>query len=555
MLRWLIYLLFIAGFSACTRQAETLVVSDNPDFVKAYALRDSGLTDSSFFYFSKARLYFMERGDTTNLAKCLVNMAIIANDHGDYFGGQELSLNALPLLDSTQEQHRRILRSNYNNLSLACHRLKEFARAIEYAQKALLYTSDSASRRIILNNMALTYHNSKEFKKAISIYKKVSGEETDPVNLARVLANMANARSLSDPQYNPVSQLLKSLAIRKQHNDLLGQAASYCYLSEYYMAYKRDSALYFANKMLRAAGMAQSPDDRLSAIALIIKSGGGGNSSNTFAEYERLQDSIQASRTAASNQFALIRYETEKYRAESIRQTEISLKRARWIMSLIALTISGSIGGFFWYRKRQQAMELKSANAIKESQLKTSKKVHDVVANGLYRLMSRVDSDDYSSDEELLDDIEVLYEKSRDISYDVPEVKSYNENFVDDVTKLLGSFEAPGIKILQFGNVEMFWEDVPPASRTEYRLVLQELLVNMKKHSGASQVAFRFERNDDQLSIHYLDNGTGIDPHSSPGNGISNMVQRMEKVGATIVFERANNGGLRVQIDIKKADV
>nr|GFD55410.1 hypothetical protein [Tanacetum cinerariifolium] len=61
-------------------------------------------------------------------------------------------------------------------------------------------------------------------------------------------------------------------------------------------------------------------------------------------------------------------------------------------------------------------MELEAQNALRNSQLNTSKRVHDVVANGLYRVMTEIENQADMDRENVLDKIEALYEKSRDIS-------------------------------------------------------------------------------------------------------------------------------------------
>ena len=103
-----------------------------------------------------------------------------------------------------------------------------------------------------------------------------------------------------------------------------------------------------------------------------------------FARYHQLSDSLEAARSRAKNQFALIRYESEKNRADNLRlQQENAEKRVELLWGRILLfgsiavfvTVVGWLVG--WFRKRTR-------NRIRDHQLRTSQKVHDVVANGLY---------------------------------------------------------------------------------------------------------------------------------------------------------------------------
>jgi hypothetical protein len=60
-----------------------------------------------------------------------------------------------------------------------------------------------------------------------------------------------------------------------------------------------------------------SPDDRLLALQKLIPLTDEQNSKKYFAEYRQLSDSIQTVGNNAKNQFALIRYETERHKADN----------------------------------------------------------------------------------------------------------------------------------------------------------------------------------------------------------------------------------------------
>ena len=55
---------------------------------------------------------------------------------------------------------------------------------------------------------------------------------------------------------------------------------------------------------------------------------------------------------------------------------------------------------------------------VKNTQIKYSKKVHDIVANGLYQTMVEVENQEELDKEKLLDKLEKMYEESRDIAHE-----------------------------------------------------------------------------------------------------------------------------------------
>src|SRR5690606_31149303 len=179
---------------------------------------------------------------------------------------------------------------------------------------------------------------------------------------------------------------------------------------------------------------------------------------------------------------------------------------------------------------------------IKASQLRTSKKVHDVVANGLYRVMAEIENKSDIDREGILDRLEDMYEKSRDISYEAEDPPIQQIDCHQKITDLLTSFATDSTKVLIAGNDSDLWADVSVEARYEIEHILQELMVNMKKHSRASHVAMRFERHNHQFSIHYSDNGIGLPPDFQKGNGLVNTGNRIKNLQGDFTFDTGENG-------------
>ena len=84
---------------------------------------------------------------------------------------------------------------------------------------------------------------------------------------------------------------------------------------------------------------------------------------------------------------------------------------------------------------------------------------------------------------------------------------------------MIGSFDNDETRIIIIGNDSTFWEDISADACEELFQVIRELLVNMKKHSDASQVIIRFNKNDMFNEISYSDNGIGISENKEEKNG------------------------------------
>jgi signal transduction histidine kinase len=364
---------------------------------------------------------------------------------------------------------------------------------------------------------------------------------------------MARTKWLADPGYHAAPELYRALRIRQTEKDSWGENASYAHLADYYTHSRPDSALHYALAMYAVARRLESPDDQLEALQKLIRLAPPRDTKPYFARYQQLSDSLQTARNAAKNQFALIRYDAEKNKAENLRlqkdnaESKLQLLKQHIFLAItLAVLIGGSVTAVFWYRKRKQRMELEAQNAVQESQLKLSKKVHDVVANGLYRMMSEVENQEQVDRDLLLDRMEVLYERSRDISYEAPQLE--HPTFHKKIAELLLSFATAHTKVVLVGNEELFWIRTGTQVQGEIETILQELMVNMKKHSAARNVVLKFEAREGTRYIDYTDDGVGMTADVRYKNGLTNTGNRIKAIHGQLIFDSQTGKGLHIEL-------
>lgn len=499
--------------------------------------------DSAFYYYNKVA---GTSKDSLQIARGYNGMAEVQADAGDYFGSQESLVTSLRYLHKGEATHAPTFLADYNELGMNSFALKRYPEAVDYYNEALRFAAEPRSRAIVLNNQANAYQKQGDYQRALQIYQNsLAGMKPMGVEYARALSNRARTRWLQDPAYPAAPELLKALAMRKKVNDFWGQNASYLHLADYYMRTRPDSALYYARLHYRVATRIQSPDDRLEALGKLIPLVPVQEVKPYFAIYGRLNDSLQTARAAARNQFALIRYDAEKSKAEGLR-----LKYRVFVQSLLlAAAVLIMISGLIMYKKRKKRLQIEAQNAIQESKLRTFKKIHDVVANGIYRVMSQIEHRENLDRKALLDEIEVLYDQSRDLSYD-REVPAGDGSFDQEITGLLSGFGTGDTRILLTGNEPAFWAGLPESARLELRFVLQEFMVNMRKHSRATAVLVRFKRSGHLLKIEYADNGIGLPPDWHRGNGLSSTETRIQALGGTLSFAPNGDQGLIISLSV-----
>ncbi|SER07644.1 tetratricopeptide repeat-containing sensor histidine kinase [Pedobacter rhizosphaerae] len=547
MKRFLLYILLLSLLSCSQNKAPNKSLVDNPFYNKAFDFKDQNKPDSALAYFNRAKEFFNNQNDSLGIGKCLINTAIILTEQGDNFGGQEIALQALSYLDESNEKHWLYLGANYNNLGIATYNLKDNLQAIKFYDAAIKFSKNPLDDRMYLNNKAKSFQELKNYKAALAIYNQILNEEhKNPKEYARALSNIARTKWLENPNYNAEPEFIKALDIRKQQQDLWGLNASYSHLADYFATKNTSSALKYAHQMYEVAKNVNSPDDQLQALDKLIRLSPPLETKTYFETYQNLSDSLQTARSASENQFALIRYETEKNKADNLSLQKDNDEKKYQIILLAFAALAILTTSIIWYRKRKQKLESEAQNAIKEIQLKTSKKVHDVVANGLYRVMSEIQNQEAVDKDHVLDKIEDLYEKSRDISYEDNNYRG--PDFHLKLADLLSSFATETTKILLVGNSSVLWQKINSQVKYELAHILQELMVNMKKHSRATSVAVKFEQTNHNITIYYTDNGIGISKGTSFNNGLTNTGNRIKAIKGAINFDTQTEKGLKIQI-------
>ncbi|MEJ5962225.1 tetratricopeptide repeat-containing sensor histidine kinase [Pedobacter immunditicola] len=515
---------------------------------KANDFFDGNRYDSAFYYYNKV---VSSSPDSLLVGKSLFNMAITQSVQGDYFGSDESAVKSLNYFNQT---HTSYLGAVYNTIAINKTNLKAYPEAVIWYKKSIAITSDYKDSLMFQNNLAVVHFRLKEYNTAKDIFKQLLENDTvksNPNLLAKAIDNFTYTKWLENPNYEAAPGLLKALTIRKKGNDLWGQNASFSHLADYYSKNNPDSALIYAHKMYQMANQLNSADDRLEALQKLIKLSTAETTKRYFEIYQQLGDSVQTAQNAAKNQFAIIRYETEKHQADNLKLQKDNTEKTYQLMIVLISTILLFIAGVFWYKKRKQKLALEAQHAIKESQLKTSKRVHDVVANGLYRVMTEIENQEHIHKEHVLDRIEDLYEKSRDISYETQEPSA--AQFHEKISELLTSFATESTKMLIAGNAPELWDSVNAKVQYEIKHILQELMVNMKKHSGASNVGVRFEQKFNHIYIYYTDNGIGMKESTKRNNGLRNTGNRIDTIKGAITFDTKVEKGLKIQISFPLA--
>jgi len=100
-----------------------------------------------------------------------------------------------------------------------------------------------------------------------------------------------------------------------------------------------------------------------------------------------------------------------------------------------------------------------------------------------------------------------------------------------------------------------FPEELPRGVSVELLRVLQEALINARRHSGARNVEVRLRTEDEVLVAAVIDDGKGFDTTAAQGGvGLSAMRERVEGMGGKIEVSSRPGEGTKVTVRVPLAD-
>ncbi len=207
------------------------------------------------------------------------------------------------------------------------------------------------------------------------------------------------------------------------------------------------------------------------------------------------------------------------------------------------LIILSSIFIYFQLKSRHKKEKVQQVYA---TEIRISKKVHDEVANDLYHTMTKLQSEN-TIKEEILDDLEQVYIKTRDISKENSAI-DFRENFESILNDLLLSYKDGYVNVITQNLSNINWNTISELKKTAIYRVLQELMTNMKKHSKATIAVLTFSKKNNNILINYKDDGIGC--IIKKRGGLQNAENRIQSVGGTIIFESENTNGFKATIKI-----
>ncbi|PIF71613.1 tetratricopeptide repeat-containing sensor histidine kinase [Flavobacterium sp. 2] len=570
MLRSPFFYFIILLFLFSCEEKKTITTNTESIRKEALSLRNKAIENyekqnfnTSFYQFNKSKQLYEKLKDSANIGYIQIQIACIQQTNGDYYGSKETVTEALPYA----KKNKQYIATINNLLGIADKELSLYDDAIFYYKKAVKgYSADPIGKQMALNNIAVVYIHQKKYDKAITLLepllRKKTLKESDPAaKESLIIDNIGYAYFKNGMDEKGFQLMNEGLHVRNEFKDTYGSIESYLHLADYFAKKDIQKSNENALSAYNAATKLNSVDERLEALQILISNNHSTQNSKYVQKYFTLNDSIIKVRNNFKNKFAKIKYDAKKEKDENATlrlekaENQLALQKANYLrigfvilfiflVLLIAILIR-------YYKNKNKAIEFKTSY---NTETRIAKKIHDELANDVFHVIAFAESQPLSAEstkENLLQKLDDIYGRVRGISKENNRIDT-GTNFTNSIKEMLSMYNTSATNIIATNLENINWESIDDVKKIAISRVLQELMVNMKKHSNASLVVIKFENDPKSILINYTDNGKGCEKTKISKNGLQNVESRILAVKGTINFETEPDKGFKVKISIPK---
>ncbi|TXE10763.1 tetratricopeptide repeat protein [Gelidibacter salicanalis] len=496
-------------------------------------------------FFSIAKADALKAKDSVKIIYHIFQLARIEHKGGFYSKSEASSVQALQILDKLKDTPYNIhLRTSiYTHLGILYREQKNKPKALELYEKALEIAKSPEDSVKLYNNKSNIYKDVNDYPSAkteLLLAHQLIPRIKDTLTTALVLDNLGYVNyKLKAPDALPL--MLQALDLRVNSKNDTKAYPSYKNLAHYYYDTEPIKAKAYALKAYEIATRLNSASYKMDALSLLMEF-----STDDYAKaYKHISDSVTTTRQLQENKFALMKYDlSEKVReaqeSELISQRAKIVKQRYQFMALSLILISI---GLYWVLKSKHKKD--SLQKVYETESSISKKIHDDVANNVFQVMTKLQHQ--NTNEDILDALELIYAKTRDISKE-HSVLDLDDSFDAILSDLIISYKSKFINIIVKDISKIKWDAMSTIKKETIYKVLQELLINMTKHSQASLAVISFQDTPHQTVITYTDNGVGCTLITN--TGLQNVENRIKAIDGTVIFEPVINKGFKATLNV-----
>ncbi len=281
-----------------------------------------------------------------------------------------------------------------------------------------------------------------------------------------------------------------------------------------------------------------------------------GRSHEHLKAHHRIKDSIESVQKANGFSYYQGLYEAERKDSEIASQkSEIALLNAKnrvanqlmvfGGLGVVALLLIFYLVRLQYATKREQQIQVQfSRNLIKGQEgerTRVARELHDGVGQKLMLLAKRTK---LSGDAEMASLATDTLEELRSVSRDLHPATLEKLGFSGAVRAIIDEVDA-NTDIFFTHNIDEVDDLLSDESSLQLYRIVQELLNNIVKHSGAKAVSVDIERKEDGIAMVVRDNGKGF--------SVREKLRDSSSLGMRTLLERAKIAGVKFHVESKAA--
>jgi signal transduction histidine kinase len=232
-----------------------------------------------------------------------------------------------------------------------------------------------------------------------------------------------------------------------------------------------------------------------------------------------------------------------------------------WSIAVVAITVMiiGASRYFIWHRMRREMVRLKQQQALEQERLRIAHDIHDDLGARITQisLLSAMSQENTTFPDKARADFDKVSKMSRELVAALYETV-WAVNPENDNLEALGNYLCQMVKQLcertllrcRFHVLDLPHEvQVSSQTRHNISMAVKEAVHNVIKHAKASEVTIRMAFNNGLLDVSVHDDGSGFQPAENiPGNGLTNMTQRLQHIGGNCFIESKPGHGTTVRL-------
>lgn len=562
-------------------------------FINGVAQESGGDFIKAGTHFNRYLEYARAAGDTSLIAGALNSLGILNHKLANY---QEALSYFMQRLEYLKADEHGALATNFNNIGLIHEAIDNNDKALEFFGKAIELHRLTSNENMVggtLSNMGVIRFKMKEYDAALQLYNESIAvmQKLGNKNVLSILfENTGNVYKETGAYDLAIKSYRNSLALSHELADEYGIASVNGNLGEVYaLAGKYQQAIEYLltcrmqSLKIGAKSLVLNADRHLAKTYAAIFNY---RKAYQFQQsYQELHDSLFNESKNKQIQELQTRYETEKKNSEiEILNADNQVKAAALQKEKIIRNVS--VGGLLLIAfvafmvvqnirqknkiNRQRIIQLEKDRKLEllDVMMRTEEKERTRVARDLHDGLSGMLAATRMQFEHIKEDRDRISETNRidtaisTLDKASIEVRRIAHNLIPEILMRFGLMEAltdffEGIQSshqLQI-NFQKTGIPIPLEQKVELAIyrVIQELLNNIIKHSGATDVLVELAFTPGWLSVTVEDNGKGISDEAmlvGKGIGLNNIKSRIQYLGGEISFHTAASKGTSVYIEL-----